>query len=421
MDQIQTRAEDLAGLSGVSAATNKKSFTVFTAWCTAIVAAGAMLVIGFVVVVDPYRLFRMIDAEGINHIKPLPELYREQIKVAQAKAAHPTALFLGNSRVEVGLDPDSDLLRSHGFSTYNLALAGTSLTSSQSVFEQVRSAIPPPAMTVIGVEFLDFLVRPESRPAPPAHAQSLQWRVDTVFSLKSVSDAMRTLSIQKTPEVETLTARGQTPLREYRKYAREEGYYAIFKQRAQENAKNLTRKPHNLFQTATGSSESLDHLRDLLGQMAADGTAVHLVIYPYHAQLMAMFEEAGLQSTMEEWKHVLVQEVDRARSRHPNARITLWDFSGFDTIQCERIPAPGDKRSITKWYWEAGHFKSSTGDLVLRRILGEEAPFGVALTAQNLEQNRQRIAAERSRCARDYPEVFAEARSLIADARGIRH
>jgi len=44
-----------------------------------------------------------------------------------------------------------------------------------------------------------------------------------------------------------MTQRGQTPLRDYNRYARAEGYYSIFQQKAGENAKNIVRKPHNLF------------------------------------------------------------------------------------------------------------------------------------------------------------------------------
>jgi hypothetical protein len=155
--------------------------------------------------------------------------------------------------------------------------------------------------------------------------------------------------------------------------------------------------------------------------MARDRTEVHLVIYPYHAQLMAMFEEAGLQSTMEEWKQLLVREADAVRSRHPAARITVWDFSGYANMQCERIPAPGDRHSVTQWYWEAGHFKSTLGERVLQRILGAETPFGFRLAHDNLDANRQRIALERAQCAGAHPDVFAGARDLVAAARDSLH
>lgn len=41
---------------------------------------GAILTMLLVIVIDPYHLFRIVDRAGFNRIKPLPELYREQIR-----------------------------------------------------------------------------------------------------------------------------------------------------------------------------------------------------------------------------------------------------------------------------------------------------------------------------------------------------
>ena len=132
--------------------------------------------------------------------------------------------------------------------------------------------------------------------------------------------------------------------------------------------------------------------------MARDRTDVHLIIYPYHAQLMAMFEDAGLLGTMDEWKRMLVREADAARARHPDAHISVWDFSGYGDMRCERIPAPGDTRSVTRWYWEAGHFKSTLGELMLQRIFGR----GVTLITSAEEVAREVSATiERRRVGND--------------------
>jgi hypothetical protein len=422
MEQIQQYDEDVPVLAGVhapDAARSQVSYRRFTAWCAGVVGGGVVLLMAFVAIIDPYHLYGLVDSMSLNHVKPLPEQYREQIKLAQATAVRPDLILLGNSRVEVGLDPDSPQLSGHGRTAYNMGMAGTSLTTSERMYAKLRADAAPAAMAVVGVEFLDFLVKPDSAPvaAPATEPYPWQWRFDTLFSIKSVSDALRTVRLQKAADPETMTQRGQTPLRDYNRYARAEGYYAIFQQKAGDNAKNVVRKPHNLFVAGTDSSESIARLRALLDTMARDRTEVHLVIYPYHAQLMAMFEEAGLLPTMDEWKRLLVREADAVRGRYPGARVSVWDFSGYGTMRCERIPAPGDTRSTTQWYWEAGHFKSTLGERILQRILGDETPFGVRLAADNLDANRQRIAAERAQCAAANPQVFAGARDLIAAAR----
>lgn len=424
MDQIQYLDENAVYLNGITATTDEMSFAKYTLWTGAIVAAASLLVTLFVILVDPYQLFRFVDVDKFNRIKPLPEQYREQIKLAQARALQPNALLLGNSRIEVGLDAASPQFSSHGYSAYNLALAGTTVVAAQRMFDQVRSEAPAPAIVVLGVEFLDFLVDPSSVAEAPEKSRgwlhSWQWRFDTLFSMKAVSDAWQTLGLQSASDPQIMTRHGQTPLHEYRAYARHEGYYQLFRQRAQENAKKLVRKPHSLH-GADGKSVNVDRLRQLLTKMAQDGTEVHLLIYPYHAQLMAMFDEAGLQGVMEEWKSLLVREVEAIQSRQPGTRIKLWDFSGFGTVQCEPIPAPGDKHTTTRFYWEAGHFKSTVGELIQQRIFDGEAPIGLTLTTANLSENRQRISTERARCAAANPEVFVEARSLISAARSQAH
>jgi len=422
MEQIQRYDDDapvLVDAPAAAPAQPQASYKRFTAWCAAVVGAGVLLVTGCVAVIDPYHLYGFVDSPALNHVKPLPEQYREQIKLAQATAARPDLILLGNSRVEVGLDPDSPQVSAHGRTAYNMGLSGTTLTVSERMYAQLRESAAPAAMAVIGVEFLDFLVKPDAAPAPPAASGPMpwQWRFDTLFSIKSLTDALHTVRLQKATDPETMTARGQTPLRNYNEFARQEGYYAIFQQKAVDNAKNLVRKPHNLFVAGTNGSESIARLRALLDTMARDRTEVHLVIYPYHAQLMALFEEAGLQATMEEWKQVLVREADAVRARYPNARISVWDFSGYADMRCERIPGPGDTRTATRWYWEVGHFKSTLGERILQRILGAETAFGFRLAADTLDANRQRIAAERAQCASDYPQVFAGAHDLIVAAR----
>lgn len=403
-----------------------RAFPRFLAWCAGIVAAGVALLLAFSVLVDPYHLFGLIEVDGFNRIKPQPERYQQEIKLARLRSIQPDMVFFGNSRTEIGFDPDSPAIRARGHAAYNLGLAGTGMAVSQRMLEQSREGAPPAGLAIVGVEFLDFLVNAAVRPprAPEvAHGFQpvpWQWRVDTVFSLNAVADSVTTLRIQRAPEAQVMTQRGFNPLREYHGFARKEGYYAIFQQRAQENAKNLVARPRSLQLAGGAESDSTLRLRAMLDRMAQDGTDVHLVIYPYHAQLLAMFDEAGLHGLMQEWKRRLVQETDQALARHPGARIRVWDFSGYGPYQCERIPAAGDRRSTTQWYWEGGHFKAALGERMLARIFGGADDFGFALTADSLARNAERVAVERAQCANVYPELFASARTLISRAGGAR-
>ena len=388
-------------------------FKSYLAILALLLAAGAVLLGAFVFVVDPYGLYGVVRRDNFNAVKPGLSRYQNQIKQEHALRRQPRFIILGNSRAEIGFDPRASALSALG-AGYNLAIPGTGLATAASQFAQLRQAGVRPRTVIIGMEFIDFLnpaVAPVARPAPaaaaPAHGHAF-WRFDALFSLASVKDAVHTLRIQHDGEAATMSADGFNPLLDYGGHARRDGYHKMFAQRAQESAANLRRKS-----TRGLATEDFQLLRNFLLAMAATQADVKLVIYPYHAQMLAMFEAAGLWPLFEEWKAQLVQEIGAVRARYPDARISLTDFSGYGAYNCEPIPAADERGTATRWYWEAGHFKKALGDIVLRRLMAPQesvpggARFGVLLDGASLESNRERIAQERGPCAAAQPSLFA--------------
>ncbi len=306
------------------------------------------------------------------------------------------------------------------------------MSASARQLQQLVEAGVRPRTVILGVEFIDFLdaaakstalpVAPSA--TPPRGAQF--WRFDTLFSLASVKDAIRTLRIQRIEESATMSPDGFNPLREYRSVVRDDGYHKIFQQRAQESAATFRRKS-----TTALAPEDFESLHAFLLTTSGLNADVKLVIYPYHAQLLALFEAAGLWPLFEEWKGRLVLEIAAVAKNHPTARITLVDFSGFGAYNCERIPRANEPDVATKWYWEAGHFKKELGDIVLNRVIAgtpqgvADAAFGVTLDAATQDSNIARIARERASCAAAHPELFESARTLAlagqARQPGMRH
>jgi len=88
------------------------------------VMAGLLLVAGVVVLADPYGLYGVVRRPGLNAEKPVPQHFRNEIKLAGAQRLGAIQFLVGNSRVEVGFDPDSPVL---GGDAYNLGLAGTGI------------------------------------------------------------------------------------------------------------------------------------------------------------------------------------------------------------------------------------------------------------------------------------------------------
>ena len=402
-----------------------RSYAGFIKWMAASLLAGVLLTVLFVVVVDPYRLFRVVDIVGFNAVKPRPDHYQSEIKLAGARALRPGIVLMGNSRVDVGIDPDSENLRAASRSAYNLAIPGTGVGTSREQYDQLRAGGATPATMLLGVEFFDFLLKADGVDAPdkppPAGLAKHRWKVDTVFSLDALLDAARTLRIQNDPDAGTMTGRGFNPLFDYLRFARQDGYYSIFLQRARENARNFSLAPHDIVNARSDSSSDWRSLTALLDAAAREKTEVHLIVYPYHAQLMAMLEQTGLWPVFEQWKLRLLREVARLNAAHPEARLVLWDFSGYGALQCETIPAKGDIVHGTRWYWESGHFKAALGERMLERIFGaagaqsQPAEFGFRLNAANWNENRDRIAQERRACLVAEPAMFRDAAAMVAD------
>jgi hypothetical protein len=83
------------------------------------------------------------------------------------------------------------------------------------------------------------------------------------------------------------------------------------------------------------------------------------------------------------------------------------------------VPQPGDTRTELQWYWEAGHFKKSLGDLLLANMLDAQLDgerWGRRLAGRDVEEHllEQRVA--RDDYERRHPEDVADLKALVAAA-----
>ena len=108
-----------------------------------------------------------------------------------------------------------------------------------------------------------------------------------------------------------------------------------------------------------------------------------VVIYPYHGHLLEICRTTGLWPLFEDWKRKLTDLV----ATEGGSQAVLWDFSGYHQYAVERVPKRGDRTTAVRWYWEAGHFKSTLGHEVLQRMFGRDASdFGVILTPETIDE-----------------------------------
>jgi len=372
-------------------------------------------------VVDPYGLFCIVDVPGLNRIKSQAGERAALFKRTGVERMRPAGLVLGNSRAEIGFDPESPAWPESARPVFNLALPGAGIAAvADELAEALRSASP--RLVVVGLDFLDFRVDPssdESFTAQPADIdpfRGLRDRATALLTLNTLADSLATIRAQHQPYATSLTDKGFNPKRDYIGVSRREGYFAMLSKRDQENARAYVRGPKSVFQTGKRPAPAFDAVDNIIALARARGIALRLVLYPYHVHTLMLFQLTGLWPAYEDWKRELVGRVDAARG---TMDVELWDFTGFSPYTAEQVPRPGDTRTELQWYWEAGHFKKSLGDLLLANVFDAQnsnEPWGRRLAARNLGEILREQRAARDEYRRARPDDVTDLEALVAAA-----
>lgn len=327
--------------------------------------------------VDPYGFFRPNSGGRATF-----EANIGQFKLYQALARQVSNVILGNSRADVGFDPNHSLFLAAGGSTHNLGSPGAPIEFSAGQLVTLCQARKLHTI-VLGLDFLDF-IRPLDRPAvydgpellraSPSATQYAQ----ALFSAAALVDSARTLASARTSLVSRQTADGLNLMNSYEAEAKRGGYYPFFEQKINEYAGRLASRPRVLMGPEEASPSAL---REVVRIGSTCSSRLILILYPYHPQLLVLFSEANLWDAFEGWKRGIVREVAAASG---GAQIVILDAARFNSVTRESLPVKGDL-TPQRWYWESGHFKKSLGDLVLTSA-SVEAGASLELPAIQLSQ-----------------------------------
>lgn len=374
-------------------------------------------------VIDPYGVFRFVNIAGLNQIKPYPGHDLETIKAHALRHLMPDALILGNSRAEVGFDPTHSAWRKAGYqSIYNAAIAGAGTQTAVDLLEHAAQ-VKPPKLILLGIDFFDFPIAPHANQTqPPSKSNprldNARWILHATLTMQALFDSATTLRRQYQTNPEQLTNLGHNPLLEYQDIAKADGYWALFRQRAEENAKNHGRRPKNLYLQGTRSSPSFENVRHIVRWATRNNAELRLIVYPYHGQLLVLIDELGLWPLFEEWKRRIVDIIEE-EGGPTQANIVLIDFSGFSAYTTEQIPSKNDKRSSPQWYWEAGHFKKELGNVMLNTAIrryaleGSSTGFGTELHRSNIDHHLAALRSAKDHFRQASPELVADVHTMV--------
>lgn len=402
-----------------------KRFLSILAFSFLLVCLGAA---GFNYLVDPYGLFGSPRIAGLNELKPAATERVRVIKPYMASRAKPKVVLGGNSRPEIGLDPQSVCWASVDQPVFNAAIPGAD------VFMQVRyvqhAAESGNARRILfGLDFLDFLVDSTKttgkvdwerqgrsydgrlRQGPrlhgmPASYQQAEDILSGLFSMVALGDSVITLAAQRDPYSATRREDGFNPAQDYLPIIRNEGQAVLFLQKNAEVKKRLHQDVLGVLDSEGQQTLPLLALKHLLQWAASRGIEVVLFINPYHSDYLAQIELSGKWQVFEEWKSQLTAVADEYA-------VPLWDFNAIDRYATESPPPRNDRQSMLEWYWEPAHYRKELGDLMLAAMLGRacgttnnQPQFGVRITQETLQSHLDELSSHMDRFIDENPQVL---------------
>lgn len=326
--------------------------------------------------IDPYLIIGSERREGINAIKV--EI-NEHVRLS--KAYHPAfetwdTLIVGNSRVEIGLDPEHSCFKSNARRVYNLGLPGAGLRLQ---LEYALNVIDkqPIDHVMLSLDFVDFLVE-EGATLPPKNnlgndsetpryiSQAFIDYYQALFSLDALYSSIKTFSLQSLNRPDR-TDQGFNPARDFKAVVVAEGTYSLFAQKIFKLNQKYS-QPKSLWYSDGTPTIDFKILHEFLDISSDRGIRVTLFTNPFHEEFWRLLKEQGLYELHQHWiemLYTLVNELDRKN-------IVLWDFSGDSPYIHEPVPDPTIRAEPLQWFWEPTHYRKELGDLMLNTMLAKE-------------------------------------------------
>ena len=388
---------------------NSKTFLKI--WFFSLIALMTMAM-GLSYVIDPYNLVGSPRIAGINKIKPYAGLHSHQSKIHTAHRQEPDVLIIGNSRPEMGIDPDHEYFQENQLSSYNLAMPGASLEQQYGYAIDVLRSKNVKSV-IIGVDFLDYLIRQNDDVTtnpyqwPPAYSESsdrkkadwdgnpnprhtLNYMNDVYFpliSLDTLQDSIFTL-INQSSQKSNLLENGFNPAAGMNNATRNEGVKVIFDQKMPTLIEGFNGSKKSIYQNKQQWSQRFELLDYLLRYLNKNDIDAKLFINPYHIQYLEVIDHSGLTNEFLEWKRMIVEIVSRYQD---TSNMILWDFSAPSAYTAE--PFLEAKREPLDWFWEPAHYNKALGDIIVNRMFkiadnsAEHKNFGIIITRDNIENH----------------------------------
>ena len=374
--------------------------------------AGALTVLALLVVtlnllVDPYDVFGTPRLDHISALKPGAKNHALLAKTYQVARARPVTVLIGSSSTHIGIDAAVSAWPASMQPVYNYGIPG-GVTASTGL-STLREALGEGRVeyAVVLLDFQSFFAPEQSGgalsedqrrfhlldDAAPNPHRRLQVASDMFLSVATMGaliDSVKTIVGQTDPGLLDLAPNGSSTEADFVGAAAADGMHDLFAQKddfevARANGLQLVMAGWR------GGLPNLDVIRKIIALAHQHGVKLTLVITPHHADALEVYWRVGLWPRVEQLKAELA-----GITAEGGDEVALWDFMDYSAFTTETVPAAGDRRTQTQWFWEPTHFKKRLGAIVIGNMFGQGAPpFGFKLTPATVAARNSAVRAQR--------------------------
>ncbi len=390
-------------------------------WSVTLLAL-ALLVAGLNLLVDPYDVFGTPRLAHVSLLKPGAKNHAMLAKTYQEARAHPVTVLIGSSTTHFGIDADDPSWPAAMRPVYNYGIPGGYATPTSLYTLQEAVANGGIKNAIVSLDFQNFFVPeglagapteddrryrvlPDGAPNPYRPLQVASDMFLSLFTMGALVDSIDTILGQSNPGLLNLAPNGSSTESDFVDAAHDDGVHDLFAQKDNfELARAVERK--RILANWHGPLSYMDVIRKIIVLAKAHGIKLTLVLTPHHGDALEIYWRSGLWPRIEQLKSELAAVV-----AEQGGDVTLWDFMDYSKFTTEAIPASGDRRTQTKWFWEPTHFKKQLGSIMIGRMFdGSSVDFGAKLTPQTVAARNAQVRAQRQ----DRVCVDAEAKLLTS-------
>jgi hypothetical protein len=348
---------------------------------------------------DPFDLHHSIKIAKVNLAKREPEKQHRLCKAVAIASRKPTAILLGSSRMNEGIDP-VDVESITGETCYNAGLNGAIFPEIYHYFEHALHHQPHLKVVILGLDLFafdkngrfadDFLK--ERLQANRLAAKDL-WA--SLFSKSALLASYSTLKSNYFEEgISALTDKGflNPPFAEKQ-----------LQEKAAKGNVNFHLLSRSFFETPCLygkyqlDPEKIALFEKLVRKCQEKSIELKVFFVPAHSYYWACLHHVGLWPVLEDLKRQLT------------VLYSIWDFSGFNRITTQI------KGNMQNSYYDISHFKPHIGKMMVEKMFGltqEPSDFGFLLTADTIENKLDEMRRQREKFLQTHP-FFKEGRDQI--------